>query len=516
MALTIRIINGDCREALKSLSNNSVDCCVCSPPYFNLRDYDVAGQIGQEQTPSEFVEALVDVFREVRRVLRDDGSLWLNIGDSYCNVDKWGGGGKNIGKNTVAADGTVPSWAVRRKREKIPGIKPKDLIGIPWMLAFALRDDGWYLRSGNIWGKPNGMPESTKDRPTVAHEFVFQLSKSDRYYYGYDDVRLPAVPESVARLERSMRGKIDGEDHGSLVISGGGYSPLGQPPHNGARKSDKQRGHTRRHAGFNDRWDAMEKSEQQSQGAALRSVWWIAPGGFDEAHFAVMPAELAAVCILAGCPKGGGSLRPLLWRRHNGASCRPSRSGLHRDRTQQGLCRDGRAPHPQGWRDAGRHLCRGGGMSVQPFLFGEGWIEVKDGDDTARAIFDNHYSRYFYKDGRKPKLFLGPGEKMVLLTRDADALCAWRKFISGDGQIGVNCAIFRREGGDTASSLLAQAREIAWRRWPDERLFTYVDPLNVPPTIRAGRPTWGHCFYQDGWKFAGLTKKRLHILERLP
>lgn len=155
-------------------------------------------------------------------------------------------------------------------------------------------------------------------------------------------------------------------------------------------------------------------------------------------------------------------------------------------------------------------------MNLQPFLIGEGWIEVLDGNDTARAIFDRHYSRYLYADGRRPKLFVGPGEKMVLLTANADALCAWRKFESMDNQTGVNCAIFRREGGEVASELLRQARERAWQRWPGSRLYTYVDPRGVPPTIRAGRPTWGHCFYQDGWRFVGLTKKRLHILERLP
>lgn len=153
---------------------------------------------------------------------------------------------------------------------------------------------------------------------------------------------------------------------------------------------------------------------------------------------------------------------------------------------------------------------------MQPFLFGDGWIEVRDGNDTARALFDRHYSRYFYADGRKPVLFVGPGEKMVLLTPDADALCVWRKFISKDGQEGVNCAIYRREAGELASKLLGDARQIAWQRWPGERLFTYIDPREVRPTMRAGRPTWGHCFYQDGWKFVGVTKKRLHILERMP
>lgn len=156
-------------------------------------------------------------------------------------------------------------------------------------------------------------------------------------------------------------------------------------------------------------------------------------------------------------------------------------------------------------------------MSVQPFLIGEGWIEVRDGDDSVRAIFDRHYSRYVYADGRRPKLFVGPGEKMVLMTADGGAICVWRKFVSRDDQAGVNCAVFRRESGEVASGLLAKAREKAWARWPGERLYTYIDPRGVTPTMRAGRPTWGHCFYQDGWKFCGITKHNaLHILERLP
>jgi hypothetical protein len=220
------------------------------------------------------------------------------------------------------------------------------------MLAFALRADGWWLRKDNIWAKPNGMPESTRDRSTSAHEHVFHLTKSERYYYGYEDVRLPPAPDSVTRLARAMRDRL-GEEKG-LVISGGGYAPEGQPPHAGARKRDRQRGHGRRHAGFNDRWDAMSVAEQRANGAALRSVWWVAPGGFNDEfcltcrrffthaevgglrterierdgrrilrrycecgthdgwlnHFAVMPAEIAAACILAGVPKGGTVLDP--------------------------------------------------------------------------------------------------------------------------------------------------------------------------------------------------------------
>lgn len=307
--MTVRILNCDVLDGLGQLPDESVHCVVTSPPYWSLRDYGVPGQIGLEPTPDEFVAKLVTVFREVRRVLRGDGSVWLNIGDCFCSHDKWGGGTNgNTGKHTRDKDGGVPSWAVRKKKAKIPGVKPKDLIGLPWMLAFAMRTDGWYLRSANIWAKANGMPESARDRPSVAHEYVFQFTKSDKYYFGYDDVRLPPMPESVARLARAMRADLGSEN---FVISGGGYAPSGQPPHQGARKNDKQRGHSRRHAGFNDRWDAMQRAEQQSEGSALRSVWWIAPGGdFPEAHFAMMPPELASVCIQAGCPPEGRVLDP--------------------------------------------------------------------------------------------------------------------------------------------------------------------------------------------------------------
>jgi len=156
-------------------------------------------------------------------------------------------------------------------------------------------------------------------------------------------------------------------------------------------------------------------------------------------------------------------------------------------------------------------------VNIQPFLFGDGWIEVKDGNDTARALFEAHYSRREYADGRRPKLIVGPGEKLLLLSANSDALCAWRSEVHRrDGQVGVNCAIFRRNGGDPASVQLAAARELAWRRWPGRRLFTFVNHRKVKPTIVRGHPVWGWCFYKDGWSFAGLTGTGLHILERVP
>lgn len=313
--MSVTVINADVLDGLRSLESDSVQCCVTSPPYFGLRDYGVAGQIGLEATPDEYVERLVDVFREVRRVMRADGSLWLNIGDSYAG--SWGAQSRGD-EYAGTLDGSSMLSARQIKAhpkgrthvgslKNTPGLKPKDLIGIPWMLAFALRRDGWWLRSSNVWAKPNGMPESVLDRPTVSHEHVFQLTKSSSYYYDHQAVRLPPLPQSIRRLAHAVRGNLDA---GNFVVSGDGYAPPGQPPHQGARRSDKQRGHSRKHAGFNDRWDAMEKAEQVSTGSALRSVWWISPGGYPDAHFATMPEELAAVCIKAGSKPGDTVIDP--------------------------------------------------------------------------------------------------------------------------------------------------------------------------------------------------------------
>jgi DNA modification methylase len=192
--VTWRIIEGDCRTVLAGLPERSVQTCVTSPPYFGLRDYGTDGQIGLEPTPDEFVAALVAVFREVRRVLRDDGTVWLNLGDSYAS----GGPGGSSPASTLTGGGgryrdgskqAAMHEATAGPRPVAAGCKPKDLIGIPWMVAFALRADGWYLRSDIIWSKPNPMPESVTDRPTKSHEYLFLLSKGPRYFYDADAVR---------------------------------------------------------------------------------------------------------------------------------------------------------------------------------------------------------------------------------------------------------------------------------------------------------------------------------------
>lgn len=309
--MTVTVHIGDCREVLKGLASESVNCIVTSPPYFGLRDYGVAEQIGLEPTPDAFVSELVSVFREARRVLRDDGTLWLNLGDSYAGSGKGGNpeAGKqatNRGSQTVgvlyetgktAREAAVVN--VTRKDFPDVGIKAKDLIGIPWRVAFALQADGWYLRQDIIWHKPNPMPESVRDRCTKAHEYVFMLTKSPRYLYDAEAISEEAIYAGLTGQDESgfkNPANFDGKHGGSSAARG--------------EKPDKQRGHSRRHAGFNDRWDAMSKEEQGSGRRNKRSVWTIATRPFSEAHFATMAPELARLCIMAGCPLGGTVLDP--------------------------------------------------------------------------------------------------------------------------------------------------------------------------------------------------------------
>lgn len=290
------IYQGDCLSVLAGLPDESVNCCVTSPPYWGLRDYGCEGQLGLEKTPDEYIAKMVAVFREVRRVLRLDGTCWVNMGDSYCSPNGRATGNTYTSSNRGIAEGTdlaqnagiVKSWSVE--------MKPKDICGIPWLLAFALRADGWYLRQDIIWAKPNPMPESVTDRCTKSHEYIFLLAKSLSYYYDANAIKEPGVnPEDD--LRRISKATTEGKS-----------AP--NEERNGIRKTDKQRGHSRRHAGFNDRWDAMEKSEQCSGMRNKRDVWTVSPQPFPEAHFATFPEELIKPCILAGCPAGGTVLDP--------------------------------------------------------------------------------------------------------------------------------------------------------------------------------------------------------------
>ena len=260
------ILQGDVRETLRTLEAGSVQTCVTSPPYFGLRDYGVSGQIGLEPTPADYVEQMVTVFREVRRVLREDGTLWLNLGDSYAanrsyQVPSTKGGHKH--SDSQAAGG---------KASSVPdGLKPKDLIGIPWRVAFALQQDGWYLRQDIIWHKPNPMPESVRDRCTKSHEYLFLLTKSERYFFNSE-----AMKEKAAGVRGGAPKKI--------------HSESAQGKHGATSALNKS-------------WDGAETRNR-------RSVWTVASSRYGGAHFATFPPTLIEPCILAGAPFGGLVLDP--------------------------------------------------------------------------------------------------------------------------------------------------------------------------------------------------------------
>lgn len=267
------ILEGDAAEKLKTLDDESVHTCVTSPPYFGLRDYGIAGQIGLEQNPEEYVEKLVRVFREVRRVLRNDGTLWLNIGDSYAGDRK-----------------LMPA--------KAAGFKPKDLIGIPWMLAFALRTDGWYLRQDIIWQKTNCMPESVRDRCTKSHEYIFLLSKRPRYYFNAEAISEPIADSSIKRCSQNIDAQ-KGSDRQPGKTNGNMKAAL--PRFGGSKYGDDTREEFRTKSGA-EYIPSLKRNK--------RDVWAISTGGFKGAHFAVFPEKLVEPCILAGCPAGGTVLDP--------------------------------------------------------------------------------------------------------------------------------------------------------------------------------------------------------------
>ena len=261
------ILFGDCRKTLSAFLPNSARMCVTSPPYYGLRDYGGEDeQIGQEQSPEEYVNEMVNVFREVRNVLTEDGTLWLNIGDSYYNYRKDG----CIPKQTFAKNRQDLPETTPRRSNKLKGYKEKDLIGIPWMLAFALRADGWYLRQDIIWHKPNPMPESVRDRCTKAHEYIFLLSKSKNYYYDNDAIKEPAK-------DWGTRDRTKGKYHNE----GTGLSP-----HTGLTKSYPKKN--------------------------KRSVWSITKRPYKGAHFATFPPELIIPCIKAGSALNDTILDPFM------------------------------------------------------------------------------------------------------------------------------------------------------------------------------------------------------------
>ncbi len=286
---------GDALDVLQGLPSESVQCCVTSPPYWGLRDYGVEGQLGLEPTPQLYVEDMVTAFQAVRRVLKVDGTLWLNLGDSYAG--SWGAQSRPDGRPMALADGgdmlsarqieAHPRGTHTGSLKNTPGLKPKDLVGIPWRVAFALQADGWWLRSDIIWSKPNPMPESVTDRPTKSHEYVFLLTKSERYFYDADAIREPHT---------------SGENTANGLAA---RAEIGDP--NGKRGNTKS---------MNDGKDRTKPPSRpvgyvgHVNGRNARTVWEIATKPYQAAHFATFPPELASRCIKAGSKPGDTVLDP--------------------------------------------------------------------------------------------------------------------------------------------------------------------------------------------------------------
>jgi DNA modification methylase len=256
----VSVLVGDALDVLRTLPNGMAQCCVTSPPYYGLRDYGVAGQIGLEDSPEGYVARVVQVFREVRRVLRDDGTLWLNLGDSYASPTRGSGG-------TSSA-------------------KPKDILGIPWMVAFALRADGWYLRADIIWHKPNPMPESVQDRPTKAHEYVFLLTKSPSYFYDADAIKELPAESSVSAYKTALSNPRDDREY----------------QHDSQTRMGKR--------SPNRMWSDPQSLRRLMTGRNARDVWTIPTQPYNGAHFAIMPPALAERCIKAGSRPGDTVLDP--------------------------------------------------------------------------------------------------------------------------------------------------------------------------------------------------------------
>lgn len=296
------------------LEDESVDCCITSPPYWGLRDYGAAGQIGNEKTPDEYVARMVKVFDEVKRVLKPTGTLWLNLGDSYASTGKNRTEKQASEKSTINGSLTTQFQILKQQNKIVNGLKPKDLVGIPWLVAFALRAAGWYLRSDIIWSKPNCMPESVTDRPTRSHEYIFLLSKSAKYYYDHEAIKEPALydVDGTGTAARKARQKTDNKSMPNGKMAGIRPASLKPAGLMNGKHSEKQRGHGRRHNGFNDRWDKMTHEEQCTGMRNKRDVWTVSPAQFPEAHFATFPEQLITPCILAGCPKDGTVLDPFM------------------------------------------------------------------------------------------------------------------------------------------------------------------------------------------------------------
>lgn len=313
--MSVRILIGDCIEKMRELPADSVDCVVTSPPYWGLRDYGVVGQLGMEPTYQEHIAAMVAVFEEVRRVLKPTGTCWMNYGDSYATSPN----------DRSAADVKYLTDDDRTFRDKpfstIQGVlKSKDLCGIPWRVAFALQDAGWYLRQDIIWAKPNPMPESIKDRCTKSHEYIFLLAKRPKYYFDAEAIAEPVSPNTHARLAQNVAnqagsGRVPGKTNGPMKAVGrtswnGSEFHSGKTAQHQLGRASKNRKVAEIGSGIkgNDSFYAatLQHVEQRNK----RSVWTVPTQPFSEAHFATFPPDLIEPCILAGCPVGGTVLDP--------------------------------------------------------------------------------------------------------------------------------------------------------------------------------------------------------------
>lgn len=299
-----KIYQGNAIDVLKNFEDNSIDCCVTSPPYYALRDYGVDGQIGLEETPEKYIERITEVFMEVHRVLKPNGTLWLNIGDSY-----WGGGwrgselNEHSGEIQKGSKGTHCGEAMPSCKGNKGGYKPKDLIGIPWMLAFSLRNAGWYLRQDIIWHKPNPMPESVTDRCTKSHEYIFLLSKSQKYYFDHEAIQEPCIDQNRTNFQSGSRSNGINKDRNDNDL--GERSKNWKPKTKNCQYDGQVPNsmHIRREMGLSDAVYTVRNK---------RDVWSINVKPCKEAHFATYPEELVSTCILAGCPESGIVLDPFM------------------------------------------------------------------------------------------------------------------------------------------------------------------------------------------------------------
>ncbi|MFJ2989976.1 DNA-methyltransferase [Collimonas sp. NPDC087041] len=332
--MSVKILVGDSLTILRTLPDNSVHCVVTSPPYWGLRDYGVAGQLGLESSPAEFIANMVGVFEEVRRVLRPDGTCWVNMGDSYATGagrvgshpgggvqgEAWRGArGGHEGKHEYSVGARGTGSLTQPNRMPQPGLKPKDLCMMPHRLAIALQDAGWWVRQDIVWSKPNPMPESVRDRCTKAHEYIFLLTKSERYFYDAEAIKEPVVgdPDSPRNRWDSKDYDVPGQKPQKRIARGVGFG-------HGTDANARQRGRVKvkvpggwdRGAGSHGtihregRTDAEYQDAKVSDKRNKRSVWTMATKSFAEAHFATFPPELPETCIKAGCPIGGVVLDP--------------------------------------------------------------------------------------------------------------------------------------------------------------------------------------------------------------